>query len=114
MRTKRAEQDLLEFSFSCSGQYWRKGCVGRHRLTLLHAVQADRRAALVGLAAIPAVLAAKPAEAAYGDAANVFGKTTNTSGTPSSGSSRDVDAFVTRSVSVCDDGWSHVCYNPTC
>lgn len=43
-------------------------------------VQSDRRAALVSLAAIPAVLSAKPAEAAYGDSANVFGRSTNTSG----------------------------------
>lgn len=43
-------------------------------------MQSDRRAALLGLAAVPAVLTAKPAEAAYGDAANVFGKSTNTSG----------------------------------
>jgi hypothetical protein len=41
----------------------------------------DRRAALAGLAAVPALLVAKPAEAAYGDSANVFGKMTNTSGT---------------------------------
>jgi hypothetical protein len=43
-------------------------------------VQSDRRAALLGLASVPVVLASKPAEAAYGDAANVFGKTVNTSG----------------------------------
>lgn len=54
--------------------------IWRVYLTLTPGVQSDRRAALVSLAAIPAVLAAKPAEAAYGDSANVFGRATNTSG----------------------------------
>jgi hypothetical protein len=46
----------------------------------LFAVQTDRRAALAGLASVPALLAASPAKASYGEGANVFGKMTNTSG----------------------------------
>lgn len=53
---------------------------GSRRAAVIPRAEADRRAALMGLAAVPAVLAAKPAEAAYGDSANVFGKMTNTSG----------------------------------
>jgi hypothetical protein len=43
-------------------------------------VQADRRATLAGLAAVPALLSASPSKADYGDGANVFGKITNKSG----------------------------------
>jgi hypothetical protein len=53
----------------------------KHCLTSL-GMQTDRRAALAGLAAVPALLVAKPSNAAYGEGANVFGKTTNTSGAP--------------------------------
>eukprot|EP00177_Eucheuma_denticulatum_P007083 GFKZ01012880.1.p1 GENE.GFKZ01012880.1~~GFKZ01012880.1.p1 ORF type:complete len:241 (-),score=39.96 GFKZ01012880.1:333-1055(-) len=53
---------------------------GARRAAVVPRAESDRRAALLGLAAVPAVLTAKPAEAAYGDAANVFGKSTNTSG----------------------------------
>lgn len=53
---------------------------GARRAAVVPRAETDRRAALLGLASVPAVLAAKPAEAAYGDAANVFGRTVNTSG----------------------------------
>lgn len=53
---------------------------GARRAAVVPRAESDRRAALVSLAAIPAILTAKPAEAAYGDSANVFGKATNTSG----------------------------------
>lgn len=53
---------------------------GARRAAVVPRAESDRRAALLGLISVPAVLAAKPAEAAYGDAANVFGKTVNTSG----------------------------------
>lgn len=42
--------------------------------------KADRRAALAGLAAVPALLVAKPSKADYGEGANVFGRITNKSG----------------------------------
>lgn len=51
------------------------------RAAVVARAEADRRATLAGLAAIPAVvLSAKPAQAGYGDSANVFGRTTNKSG----------------------------------
>eukprot|EP00892_Ulva_mutabilis_P007894 jgi/Ulvmu1/5477/UM023_0013.1 len=53
---------------------------GARRAAVVPRAESDRRAALVSLASIPAILAAKPAEAAFGDSANVFGRTTNTSG----------------------------------
>eukprot|EP01025_Chloroclados_australasicus_P026829 TRINITY_DN2664_c0_g1_i1.p1 TRINITY_DN2664_c0_g1~~TRINITY_DN2664_c0_g1_i1.p1 ORF type:complete len:280 (-),score=48.67 TRINITY_DN2664_c0_g1_i1:361-1200(-) len=58
-----------------------KGCkAGNRRAAVVARAEVDRRAALAGFAAVPAVLAAKPAEAAYGEGANVFGRATNTTG----------------------------------